>query len=57
MSGDETIAIVDAADNVIGSATRAQMRASGLTYRVTYILVFNAAGQLLVQRRTQSKDW
>ena len=52
----EIIAIVDDADRLVDAVPRAQMRALGLTYRVTYILVFNAAGQLLVQRRTADKD-
>lgn len=32
------------------------MRRRGLMYRVNYILLFNAAGEILVQRRTDGKD-
>ncbi len=35
---------------------RAEMRRRGLIYRVNYILVFNTAGEILVQQRTLSKD-
>ena len=53
---EEIVSIVDCADSVTGALPRAQVRRRGVIYRVTYILVFNAAGEILVQRRTQSKD-
>ncbi len=53
----EIVTIVDLADQVVESRERPEIRKFGLTYRVTYILVFNAAGQVLIQRRTDSKDW
>lgn len=52
----EIVSIIDCSDSVIGKLPRAQMRRRGLMYRVNYILVFNAAGEILVQRRTDSKD-
>ena len=57
MSASEKVAIVNGRDTVVGAATRAEMRATGMTYRVTYVLVFSSDGRLLVQRRTESKDW
>ncbi len=54
--GDEIVAIVDGRNQVVGSATRREMRAGRLTHRSTYILVFNSHGELLVQRRTMTKD-
>lgn len=53
----EIVTIVDLADRVTESRERPEIRKFGLTYRVTYILVFNLAGEVLVQRRTDSKDW
>jgi len=53
----EIISIVDSADRVVGQAARAQLRQPpGLIYRVNYILLFNRAGQILVQRRAAVKD-
>jgi len=56
MSRDEIVTIVDEQNNVVGAAPRWQMRAEGLPHRATYILVFNAAGDLFVQKRTLTKD-
>ena len=53
----EIIQLVDGSDRPCGSATRAQMRVQGLLHRVTYMLVFNSIGQVLVQTRTTTKDW
>jgi isopentenyldiphosphate isomerase len=56
MSASELIDVVDAADRVVGQATRAEMRAGKLRHRATYILVFNSQGQLFVHRRSATKD-
>lgn len=53
---DEIVTLVDIHDRVIGQALRAEVRAKALIHRVTYILVFNRAGQLLLQQRTPVKD-
>ena len=53
----EMVTIVDLADQVVESRERPEIRKFGLTYRVTYVLVFNSAGQVLIQRRTDIKDW
>lgn len=53
---DEIILIVDANNNITGSAPRHEMRAKGLPHRACYILVFNSLGELFVQKRTMSKD-
>lgn len=55
-SADEIVAIVDERNNVVGSASRREMRAKRLPHRSTYILVFNSQGQLYVQKRTLTKD-
>src|SRR3954469_10060835 len=56
MTASELVDIVDADDRVIGQATRADMRARKLRHRATYILVFNAQGQLFVHQRAATKD-
>ena len=56
MSEEEIVAIVDRRNNVIGSAPRSRMRAEGLCHRATYILVFDTAARMFVQKRTDTKD-
>ena len=56
MAASEIVDVVDADDRVIGRATRAEVRAQRLRHRATYILVFNARGQLFVHQRTSTKD-
>lgn len=53
---DEIVAIVDKDNQIIGSVARAVMRQKGLIHRASYVLVFNTAGQLFVQKRTANKD-
>ena len=55
-AANEIVAIVDARNNEIGTAPRWEMRAHRLIHRSTYILVFNSAGALYVQKRTMTKD-
>lgn len=56
MAASELVDVVDADDRVIGRATRADVRAQKLRHRATYILVFNAQGQLFVHQRSAAKD-
>jgi len=56
MSKDEIVTIVDKDNNITGSVPRLQMRVEGLCHRATYILVFDSAGRLFVQKRTLTKD-
>lgn len=56
MSSDEVVDIVDDADQVIGQATRREVRVKNLRHRSVYVLVFNASGQLFAHRRTLTKD-
>ncbi|WP_449430028.1 NUDIX hydrolase [Pseudomonas putida] len=51
----ERVTWVDEADQVLGALPRAELRARGLIGRCTFILLFNAAGELCVHRRTLSK--
>lgn len=56
MSASELVDVVDADDRVLRQATRAEVRAQKLRHRATYILVFNAHGQLFVHLRSATKD-
>lgn len=53
----EVVSIIDLQDNTLRGEPRPEVKKTGLTYRVTYILVFNAAGDVLVQQRADIKDW
>lgn len=48
--------VVDEDDRVVATVTRRELRARRLLHRCTYVLVRNAAGQILVHRRTDTKD-
>ena len=53
---DEILEVVDSGNNVIGTATRAEIHRKGLFHRAVHIFVFNERGDLYVQRRSASKD-
>jgi 8-oxo-dGTP pyrophosphatase MutT (NUDIX family) len=53
---DEIVQIVDEKNRVAGSCPRSVMRAERHIHRACYILVFNKAGELFVQKRTMTKD-
>ncbi|SFN30892.1 Isopentenyldiphosphate isomerase [Izhakiella capsodis] len=55
--GGEWVDIVDENNNVIAQASRVQMRAQCLRHRATYIVVHDGMGKILVQRRTDTKDF
>lgn len=52
---DEVIILVDQHNNIIGDVPRRKMDFSKDFHRVTYILVFNKSGNLLVQKRAADK--
>jgi isopentenyldiphosphate isomerase len=54
--GDELVDVVDEDDRVIDVVTRAEMRARNLRHRCAEIAVRNAAGEIWMHRRTQTKD-
>jgi len=55
-TADELVIIVDKENTEVGVVPRREMRSGRLRHRATYILVFNAKGELFVQKRTQTKD-
>lgn len=54
--GDELVNVVDEEDRVVATVTRRHVRERGLLHRCTYVLVRNRAGEILVHRRTATKD-
>jgi 8-oxo-dGTP pyrophosphatase MutT (NUDIX family) len=54
--GSELVDVIDEADRVVATVTRRTMRAQRLLHRCTYVLVRNGAGEILVHRRTDTKD-
>lgn len=54
--GQALVDVVDADDRVIGTATRAQMRAQGLRHRAVYVVVRTTDGGIVVHRRADWKD-
>lgn len=52
----EIFDVVDADDQVTGTATRAEVHAQKLTHRAVHVFVFNKRGDLLLQKRSLLKD-
>jgi len=52
----ELVDVVDEDNRVVATVTRREVRARELLHRCTYILVRNTAGEILVHRRTDTKD-
>lgn len=55
-SAEELFDVVDLNDVVVGQATRKEVHARGLLHRAVHVFVFNCAGELFLQKRSQSKD-
>jgi isopentenyl-diphosphate delta-isomerase type 1 len=53
---DELLNEVDENDAVIGPRTRGELHRLGLRHRAVHILVFNAQGDLFLQKRSANKD-
>lgn len=52
----EMVEVVDAAGNVTGLVTRAEMREKSLWHRSVFVAVVSHDGQLLVHKRAETKD-
>ena len=48
--------VVDASDRVIRQERRSVVHKEGLMHRAIHVFVFNAAGQIYLQRRSMTKD-
>ncbi len=53
---EEIFDIVNERDEVIGQAPRSQVHAKKLRHRAVHVLVFNARGELFLQKRSMLKD-
>ncbi len=53
---EEIFDVVNERDEVIGQQTRNEVHRQGLLHRAIHVLVFNAAGQVFLQKRSQKKD-
>jgi len=53
---NEMLAVVDEFDREIGRRSRADVHRLGLKHRAVHVLVFNDKDQLLLQKRSYSKD-
>jgi isopentenyldiphosphate isomerase len=53
---EEIFDIVNERDEVIGQAPRKEVHATGLWHRAVHVLVFNARGEVFLQKRSMLKD-
>ncbi len=53
---NEALIVVDSTDRIMGHGTKAELhRGSGTLHRAFSIFLFNPAGELLLQRRSEKK--
>ncbi len=52
----EIFDVVNERDEVIGQQERSEVHRLGLLHRAVHVLVFNAAGQVFLQKRSLTKD-
>jgi len=53
---EEIFDVVNEQDEVIGHRPRSEVHRLGLLHRAAHVLVFNAAGQVFLQKRSMLKD-
>jgi len=53
---EEIFDIVNERDEVIGRKPRSEVHARGLLHRAIHVLVFNARGEIFLQKRSMKKD-
>ena len=53
---EEIFDVVNERDEVIGRMARSEVHRQGLLHRATHVLVFNARGQVFLQKRSLKKD-
>lgn len=53
---EEFFDVVNERDEVIGRAPRREVHARGLLHRAIHVLVFNARGEVFLQKRSLTKD-
>lgn len=55
-SSRERLDVVDANDRVVGTRTRGEIHRDDLMHRAVHLLVFNAVGEVFLQKRSNAKD-
>ena len=53
---EEVFDVVNERDEVVGQQIRSEVHRLGLMHRAVHVLVFNAAGQVFLQKRSMNKD-
>lgn len=53
---EESFAVVDEMDRVIGASTRSEVHGNNLRHRAVHIFISNRAGEVLLQKRSRWKD-
>ena len=53
---EEIFDVVNERDEVIGRAPRSEVHARGLLHRAVHVLVYNARGEVFLQKRSMYKD-
>jgi isopentenyldiphosphate isomerase len=53
---EEVFDFVNERDEVVGQQTRREVHRLGLLHRAVHVLVFNAVGQVFLQKRSMNKD-
>lgn len=53
---EEMFDVVNPQDEVVGHASRRQVHAQRLMHRAVHVLIFNARGEVFLQKRSRSKD-
>lgn len=54
---EELITQVDEHDNIVGLRPRSDFINEKLIHRSSYLVLFNSKGELLLQKKSQSKQW
>jgi len=53
---EEIFDVVNEADEIVGGAPRTVVHRDGLRHRAVHVLVFNASGEVFLQKRSLTKD-
>src|ERR1051326_386591 len=53
---EEIFDVVNERDEVIGQKPRSEVHRNGLMHRAVHVLVYNARGQIFLQKRSMKKD-
>src|SRR5687768_1179087 len=53
---DEIFDVVNERDEVIGQLARKEVHRQGLKHRAVHVLIFNAGGEIFLQKRSLKKD-